>query len=137
MKRILYVGTLIDRKNADKILIALSKLPFQFEFTVIGEGVNLEMLKKLSKLGIDSHVFFKGFIQIKEVFEEMDKHDYFVMQSINETFGLVYLEAMSRGMVVVGMRHTGIDGIIVDQKNGFLCENESQRSITSKIRQVF
>lgn len=138
MKRILYVGTLIDRKNADKILIALSNLPFQFEFTVIGEGLNLEMLKKLSrKLGIDSHVFFKGFIQRKQVFEEMDKHDYFVMPSINETFGLVYLEAMSRGMVVVGMRHTGIDGIIVDQKNGFLSENESQHSITSKIRQVF
>ena len=59
MKRILYVGTLIDRKNADKILIALSNLPFQFEFTVIGEGLNLEMLKKLSrKLGIDSQVFF-------------------------------------------------------------------------------
>ena len=43
------------------------------------------------------------------------------MISDNETFGLVYLEAMALGCVTIASKGGGIDGIIIDGENGFLC----------------
>lgn len=137
IKKILYVGTLIERKNATKILTALANLPIKFEFSIIGEGENLNKIQKLaSELKIQDNITLKGFLPREKVFEQMDNHDFFIMPSINETFGLVYLEAMARGMIVVGMKNTGVDGIIKDGINGFLCEDDSQNNITSKINEV-
>ena len=36
------------------------------------------------------------------------------------TFGMVYVEAMSRGAIPIGSRGEGIDGVIHDGQNGFL-----------------
>ena len=44
------------------------------------------------------------------------------MISKEETFGLVYLEAMSMGCITIASRNEGMEGIIEDGKNGFLCE---------------
>ena len=52
----------------------------------------------------------------------LDKSDVFILPSIKETFGISYIEAMARGLVVVGCKNTGIDGIIEDNVNGFLTE---------------
>lgn len=44
------------------------------------------------------------------------------MVSKSGAFGLVYLEAMGKGCITIGTRGQGIDGIIKNGKNGFLCE---------------
>jgi glycosyltransferase involved in cell wall biosynthesis len=50
----------------------------------------------------------------------MRQADVFVLPSIGETFGMVYLEAMSQGCITVCTINDGIDGIIKDGENGFL-----------------
>ena len=136
-KNVIYVGELIARKNADKILTALVDIDCDFKLTIVGEGKIKEQLKSLIKrFNIQDKVVFTGYLQREDVFKEMDKNDYFIMPSKNETFGLVYIEAMARGLVVVGMKNWGIDGIIVDGKNGFLCQNDKQEQITKKIKEV-
>lgn len=40
------------------------------------------------------------------------------MISRNETFGVVYLEAMAAGCITIASRNVGYDGIIVDRVNG-------------------
>ena len=57
----------------------------------------------------------------EEVIRQMDNHDVFVMISRNETFGLVYLEAMARGCITIASRNEGFDGVIEHGVNGFLC----------------
>src|SRR5690606_27533936 len=49
--------------------------------------------------------------------------DCYVMVSESEAFGLVYLEAMSKGCITIGTKGQGIDGIIIHGVNGFLCES--------------
>ena len=65
-------------------------------------------------------MIFKGKLPKEEVLEEMKKTDIFILPSINETLGLVYLEALASGCITVGTSNDGIDGIIEDNKNGFL-----------------
>jgi glycosyltransferase involved in cell wall biosynthesis len=72
--------------------------------------------KKLEK------VIFKGKLSHSSVIDEMRKADCFIMISENEVFGLVYLEAMSQGCITIASKGEGIDGIIQDKKNGFLCK---------------
>jgi glycosyltransferase involved in cell wall biosynthesis len=52
----------------------------------------------------------------------MAEHDVFAMVSTGETFGLVYLEAMALGLITIGSRGEGIDGVIKYGFNGFLAE---------------
>ena len=52
--------------------------------------------------------------------DKMSEADVFVLPSVGETFGMVYLEAMAAGCITVGTKADGIDGIIKDGENGFL-----------------
>ena len=61
-------------------------------------------------------------IDQKLVYEKLDENDVFILPSINETFGVSYLEAMARGLIVIGSKNTGIDGLIENKKEGFLIE---------------
>lgn len=69
---------------------------------------------------LDKNVTFTGHLPQHEVYEKMRQSDIFVLPSVGETFGMVYLEAMASGCIVVGTKDDGIDGIIKDGENGFL-----------------
>ena len=113
--------SLIKRKNIEVILKALSKIQGDFFYTVIGSGKESKNLKKLvKKLKIEKNVKFTGKLSRSEVFETMKKNDIFILLSNNETFGLVYLEAMSAGNIVIAKKDDGIDGILQNEQNGFL-----------------
>ena len=60
----------------------------------------------------------------------------FIMISRNETFGLVYLEAMARGCITIASRDEGFDGIIEDGTNGFLCKAGDVEELTTIIRKI-
>lgn len=114
---VLTCANLIKRKNIDKLISAVNKLE-NFKLTVIGDGPELKNLKKLA----GNKVNFLGRLSHDNVLDEMQKADIFVLPSINETFGMVYLEAMASGCVTVCTKNEGIDGIIKDSQNGFLTE---------------
>lgn len=114
---ILTCANLIKRKNIDKLILAVKELP-EFELTIIGDGVELENLKKIETQNIK----FLGRLPNEKVLQEMHKSNIFVLPSVNESFGMVYLEAMASGCITVCTKNDGIDGIIKDGENGFLCE---------------
>ena len=108
------------RKNIDKVIKACKGLE-SFELTVIGDG---KLRKTLEKL--DKNVTFLGRLPHDEVLAKMRENDIFVLPSIGETFGMVYLEAMASGCITVCTKGDGIDGIIKDGENGFLTEPNSE-----------
>jgi hypothetical protein len=121
--KIITFSRLIKRKNIDKVIKALAKVDFDFEFSIYGEGnerYNLEKLMYKYKLKSKMEVF--NYIQHRHVFPLLDENDVFILPSVKETFGISYIEAMARGLVTVGCKNTGIDGIIHDKENGFLVE---------------
>lgn len=114
---ILTCANLIKRKNIDKLILAVNNLE-GFELKIIGDGSQLSILKKIAA----SNVKFLGRLTRDKVLEKMKESDIFMLPSVNETFGMVYLEAMASGCITVCTQNDGIDGIIQDSVNGFLIE---------------
>lgn len=104
------------RKNIDKVIKACKGLE-GFKLTVIGDGKERKNLEK-----IDKNVIFTGRLPHDEVLAKMRESDVFVLPSVGETFGMVYLEAMASGCITVCTKGDGIDGIIKNGENGFLTE---------------
>lgn len=135
VKRVAYVGALVERKHPILIiqaLVAVSNNDFILRYA--GEGQQLDKIKALSKsLNVADKVFLLGRLNRDDVIKLLDDSDMFIMISENETYGLVYLEAMARGCITIASRNEGFDGIIQDGVNGFLCEagnvNELSRII--------
>lgn len=131
-KKILYVGQLIPRKRVHILLqaFAASKGRAHYEIEIVGDGPCKEFLMSLANsLGIQNQVFFSGRLSRDQVFERMRHADCFVMVS-EDTFGMVYIEALSQGCVVIAAKDQGVDGIIVDGENGFLVECGNVKKLT-------
>ena len=128
-----YVGSLIHRKHPLEILKAIFTVYGQtyFRMTYIGDGDEKENILSFAKSkGIDNNVVFTGRIKREEIIEYLKDTDVFVMISEREIFGLVYLEAMALGCITVGSKGEGIDGIIEDGENGYLCRAGDEIALT-------
>lgn len=137
-KRILYVGKLIKRKNLDILINSLHNLEnYNWKLTIVGKGkMRNKYYKLVKKYKLENNVDFIEQLDRKDVFNLMQNSDIFCMPSQNETLGLVYLEAMSKGCITIGTQNEGIDGIIVDHKNGFLVE-PNEASLSKTLKQIF
>lgn len=119
-----FVGMLIQRKHPTKIVTALKNVyaDDSFSVTFIGSGNETEKIQsEFNNLNCKGSIHFTGKLPRKDVISYLKACDVFVMISDNETFGLVYLEAMSMGCITIASVGGGIDGIIKDGFNGFLC----------------
>ncbi|MCR3921550.1 MAG: glycosyltransferase family 4 protein [Firmicutes bacterium] len=126
--QILFVGKLIPRKNVHVVLRSLASVSdkLDFHFTIVGEGKEKPYLESLTQsLELNAKVSFYSAMAREDVLKKMDEVDVFVMVSSSETFGLVYIEAMSRGCITIGAKGEGIDGVIIDGENGFLVEPDN------------
>lgn len=133
------VANLIKLKNVDINLKALAMLSdeLDWQYTIVGDGDEMTNLKNLTaKLGLENKVFFVGKRKRAEVFNYLEESDIFIMVSAPETFGLVYLEAMAKGCIVLGAYENGIDGIISDGTNGFLCRPRLENEVFEKINLI-
>lgn len=138
--KVVYVGKLIERKNVDKCIRCLGsgELSRNISFGIYGAGeeqANLEELQKKMKLA--DKITFHGQVSHDKIAGIMQDADIFIMISTKETFGLVYLEALSAGCIVIGSRNEGIDGVIVDGKNGFLINPDNDDDLKNCLENIF
>lgn len=135
---IMQAGSLIPRKKTDTTIRAVSMLKEQIgkvRFTSIGSGPELDNLQKLTaQLHITDDVVFAGQLPNQEVLQRMSEASYFVMPSVREGFGIVYLEAMAAGCVVIGTEGEGIADAVTHGENGFLVPADDPEAIAAVIR---
>lgn len=136
--RIIYVGTLIKRKYPDIIINALALSDIKdFDFRIIGEGALESKIKReISLRGLGDKVHLLGRKTRQEIINELDQSDIFIMISEGEVFGLVYIEAMARGCIVIASRNEGMEGIIKNGENGFLTKAGDQDELKNVINQI-
>lgn len=139
VKSFIYVGTLIKRKYPAEVIPALCKAFEGEDYTMryIGRGnEESEIRNQITKYQVEKEVEICGYMLREEVVKHLDQSDVFVMMSRNETFGLVYLEAMARGCITIASWREGFDGIIEDGVNGFLCEAGNSNDLARVIKKI-
>lgn len=111
--QLLFVGKSTRLKNLDKLVRAVAELYKENYRCVLNIVGGNPADRKFSQL-IDRHSFVKYHGKIhdrKKLRELMRTCDIFTMPSKRETFGLVYLEALTQGLPVVYTKNEGIDGL--------------------------
>lgn len=138
IKNYIFVGSLIARKYPVEIVRALdaSYEEKTYSMTFVGDGAERTNVENARNKEGNGLVSFTGRIQREEIVAHLKKAQVFVMISKDEIFGLVYLEAMALGLIPIGSRNEGIDGIIKDGINGFLCESGNEKELGSIIRKI-
>lgn len=138
-KGYLYVGRLVRYKNVNVIIDALYRTHPEKDFTlkIVGDGYEKEALKQQARdLGLEKNIEFIGSVSRDTVLKYMLAADCFCMVSDNETFGMVYIESMLAGCITIASRNGGVDGIIKDSINGFLCKQGSTDELTSVFMKI-
>lgn len=110
--KILYVGDFSRNKNIPRSIEAVTRLhrTRPVTLTLVGGGGDGEEEVR-SLVASSSCVRWLGRVdKPDELLGVYRQHDLFLMPSLKETFGVVYLEAMSQGLPVIHSRGQGIDG---------------------------
>lgn len=112
--KFLYVGKFSSGKNVLKLLNAVKNLNKNTQrgiLELVGGG-GADELKVLREVENYPDVFkYHGKVDDKERLKEIYQScDIFAMPSRNETFGLVYVEAMLQGLPILYTANEGIDG---------------------------
>ncbi len=134
-----FVGSLYKLKRVEDSIQALHNVYSNsgYTFDIVGSGAEYANLQSfVSNLNEADCVKFHGRLKRDDAQIIMENTDCFIMVSSHEAFGLVYVEAMAKGCIVVGTTGQGIDGIIVHGENGFLCESNNPNMLTELINHI-
>lgn len=141
--KIASVSRILQFKGYDFIAKTISNLPIEFRskihWNIGGTGSYLEDLKTLVKeLGIEKNVTFHGFVPDEVLPSFYNSNDIFVLctrEEANSTsvegFGLVFLEAQSCGIPVIGVRSGGIPDAIEEGNGGWLIEQDNEQMLAN------
>ena len=135
------VGHLTEQKQVRVTIDAfrlLKKLHPQARLALIGEGPEREALEeRVRQYGLSEDVCFTGQIKNADALAKMGETQFFVMPSVHEGFGIVYLEAMASGCITIGTQGEGIADVIVSGENGFLVPPADPESIVNVMEWCF
>jgi len=110
------------RSVIESLPFVLAKMPDTF-YVVIGDGAERKTFEELvSRMGLADKVFFPGAISNELLPAYYENCDIFVLPSIKEGFGIVFLEAMSHGKPCIGARAGGVPEVIRDGITGVLVD---------------
>ncbi|MGH9368358.1 MAG: glycosyltransferase family 4 protein, partial [Thermoanaerobaculia bacterium] len=96
---ILCVAHLYPRKQVSSLLRAMLLLKSKAHLRVVGAGPELPALRRLAgELGLADRVDLRGHLPFERLVEEYRDADVFCLPSLQEGFGIVFLEAMAAGL---------------------------------------
>ncbi|MDQ7005528.1 MAG: glycosyltransferase family 4 protein [Ghiorsea sp.] len=133
----------IDYDKGHEFLLAALKIAkdkgLPFKALIVGHPMQesyLERLKqKVVDAGLEQQMVFTGFVDNPK--ELMQACDVLILPTIEETFGLVLIEAMSVGIPVIGSNRGGVPEIISHQKTGLLFESTDAQSLFDALNVLY
>lgn len=142
------VSRILDFKGHDFILKTFENLPAalrsRIEWHIAGTGAHEQRLKDLIEESvIKNQVILHGFVPDLQLPAFYRENDVFILatraqaQSKQvEGFGLVFLEAQSSGVPVIGTRTGGIVDAIDEGNGGWLFEQDDTASLTTIVESL-
>lgn len=137
MIKLIFIGNLDSNKNIEttiKVCKLLQEKGHSVKYTIIGDILDVKYTNIIAK-----HKFINYYPRcpIENVLSHLRQSDIFLMPSINETFGLVYAEAMSQGMPVIYSRGQGFDCQFDDGTVGYAVDCFDYLEIAKRIIDLY
>jgi len=138
---LLSVARLFEQKGIQLVLHAMRRLldeGFALRYTVVGDGDYRATLEALAaQLGLTAYVEFVG-IQLRSAIPAYFADcDIFVLPSEPESFGIVYVEALSQGKPIIGWDGSGAFDLQTLYPDGVeLVRSKDIESLTQGLRRL-
>lgn len=136
--KLIYAGQFIKRKQVDKAILAVKKLAdeeYDIQLDIIGKGKEKNNIEE--QISETLELFnLHSYMSKDELLEMYRKSDIFIMPSYNETFGLVYIEAMSQGLPIIHTQNEGVDGYFEEGSVGYAVNPDDINDIVEKIKLI-
>jgi len=141
--RILFAGSLTDRKGVEDILCAFAQIANQrshIELRFVGSGPLRSKLEQMARdWDIDDRVSFAGFVPHENLQEELNQAHIFCHPSRilkngdKEGIPTTIVEAMATGLPIVTTKHAGIPEMVRDGEDGFVVAERDINAISQAI----
>ena len=103
---------------------------------VIGDGPNRQPLEELARESLGSACLFTGRIARTALYRYYSAADLFAFPGIEESLGMVYLEAQSTGLPVVAFSDWGASEVVSNGRTGFLSPASKPTEFTAAIKRL-
>lgn len=117
-KEILFIGRFDNNKNVLAIIksfLELNKNDNKLKLKLVGGlGNNQKEVEDIISRNKEKIKYFGVISSLEELLEIYRESDIFAMVSHHETFGLVYIEALSQGLPILYTKNQGIDCTFVE-----------------------
>lgn len=126
------------RKRLEVLLRAAaalrSRIP-QLEIRIGGNGPEYQRLRQIhSDLRLESTVRWLGDLSMNALAAEYNRADVFCLPSIQEGFGIVFLEAMAAGKPIVAARAAAVPEVV---RKGILVEPDNPEALAEGIIRLY
>lgn len=134
----LFIGKFDKNKNVLNLIKALNFLRAKYddvELNLVGGGGSNQ--KKILKLTTkNTWITYHGKIYDKKKLKNIyNQNDFFLMPSKFETFGLVYIEALSQGLPILYTKNQGVDGLF-NPAVGLATKANKNKNIANNIEKM-
>jgi len=132
----LMIGRLVEQKGQWIALSALNNLKeYPWKLIIVGSGIKKDSLVKfVEKNNLQSRVeFVDPLVQVERYYAQADV---FLMPSLWEGLGIVVMEAMASGRLVLVSKITGLTEIVLDKETGYLAEPKNISDWQEKITYI-
>lgn len=135
---VLCVCRFYPRKRLDVLLGATDRLRSKIpglEVRVVGGGPEFRKLKKIcQQKGLQEIVKWRLNISRKELMAEYKNCNVFCLPSVQEGFGIVFLEAMASGKPIIAARAASIPEVV---HHGVLVDPDSENALAGGIHRLY
>jgi phosphatidyl-myo-inositol dimannoside synthase len=139
-KILLTVGRLSAQekyKGHDKVISVLPEIlksfP-QFVYLIVGDGGDKARLKRIAdEKNVSTNVLFAGQASNEELPDYFRIADLFVMPSTGEGFGIVFLQAASCGVPIIGGNADGSMDVLEDERVGKAVDSGNAQELAATI----
>lgn len=137
---ILSVARMYPRKRIQDLLRATVRLRDRLpeaQVRIVGRGPEHARLTRLgAELGLGGTVRFLGEIPRSRLAEEYVNADCFCLPSVQEGFGIVFLEAMAAGLPIVACRAAAVHEVVPDGVAGLLVEPRDPDRLAAALEEL-
>lgn len=133
---LLFVGQIIKRKRLDLLFDFLRKYNDRtYVLNIVGKDLmNLDFEKIGQSIKNNNRIHYFGEVKDRQqLLNIYQANDIFTMLSYRETFGVVYIEALSQGLPIIYTRGDGVDGYFPEGEVGYSCNHQSLDELKEKV----